>query len=116
MAEVPATTGLSLPGGSGNRNRFPAAVTLPRLSFGSGYCWLPSPAALSSTGRGRLPGQSKLEARLRAWGVLQRREVLDPAFLSACYGLPEGFLDRSECRAAAELCGSSEWRRGICWT
>ncbi|WP_232214574.1 hypothetical protein [Rubidibacter lacunae] len=89
-------------------------MALPSLA--EGYCWLPSPAALSCRGTGRPPGQTKLEATLRASGVLQRNEVINPAFLSTCYGLPESFLDPSDSRAAVELCAISAWQPETYWT
>ncbi len=79
------------------------ADTLERPSLENGYCWLESPNALSSTGKGRPPGQSRLEAQLKKLGVLESREVLNPQFLEKTYNLPLDWTNPQELRAATEL-------------
>jgi hypothetical protein len=79
------------------------ADTLERPSLESGYCWLESPNALSSTGKGRPPGQSRLEAQLKKLGVLESREVLNPQFLEKTYNLPLDWTNPQELKAATEL-------------
>lgn len=80
-----------------------AADTLERPSLENGYCWLESPNALSSTGKGRPPGQSRLEAQLKKLGVLEKREVLNPQFLEKTYNLPLDWTNPQELRVAMEL-------------
>jgi hypothetical protein len=79
------------------------ADTLERPSLENGYCWLESPNALSSTGKGRPPGQSRLEAQLKKLGVLESREVLNPQFLEKTYNLPLDWTNPQELKAATEL-------------
>ncbi len=85
-------------------NGFVSAVdTLERPSLENGYFWLESPNALSSTGKGRPPGQSRLEAQLKKLGVLESREVLNPQFLEKTYNLPLDWTNPQELKAATEL-------------
>lgn len=79
------------------------ADTLPVPLLESEYCWLRSPGALSSTGKGRPPGQTKQEAELKRLGLINKGEVLNPAILCQWYEIPENWLDPSECQAATEL-------------
>lgn len=79
------------------------ADTLALPSLESEYCWLRSPGALSSTGKGRPPGQTKQEAELKRLGLINKGEVLNPAILCQWYEIPESWLDPLECRAATEL-------------
>nr|WP_242034253.1 hypothetical protein [Richelia sinica] len=94
----------SLPSAGTMRNGLlSAAATLPVPSLESEYCWLRSPGALSSTGKGRPPGQTKQEAELKGLGLINKGEVLNPAILCQWYEIPESWLDPSESRAATEL-------------
>jgi hypothetical protein len=77
-------------------------------------CWLPSPGALSSTGKGRPPGQTKQEGELKKLGLLQKNEVLNPAILCQWYEIPQTWLDPSESRAATELLENNERQQEIC--
>lgn len=86
------------------RNGLLSAVdTLPAPTLESEYCWLRSPGALSSTGKGRPPGQTKQEAELKRLGLLNSCEVLNPVILCQWYEIPQTWLDPSESRAATEL-------------
>lgn len=76
-------------------------LTVPSLE--KGYFWLESPGALSTSGKGRVPGQSRLEAQLKELGILQKGECLNPDWLEAWYALPPGWTDPSESRPATEL-------------
>lgn len=67
-----------------------------------------SPGAMSSTGKGRPPGQSRLEAQLRKAGVLSKTEVLNPRWLEMTYEIPLDWTNPSESRAATELLGLDE--------
>lgn len=87
------------------------AATLPAPILESEYCWLRSPGALSSTGKGRPPGQTKQEAELKRLGLLNKGEVLNPVILCQWYEIPETWLDPLESRAATELleeCGRQQ--------
>lgn len=79
------------------------AATLPAPTLESEYCWLRSPGALSLSGKGRPPGQTKQEAELKKLGLINSCEVLNPAILCQWYEIPDSWLDPSECRAATEL-------------
>jgi len=92
------------------------AATLALPSLEKEYCWLPSPGALSSTGKGRPPGQTKQEGGLKNLGLLQKGEVLNPDILCEWYGLPPNWLDPSESRAATELLENNERQQEICLT
>jgi hypothetical protein len=87
-------------------------VLLPSLE--KDYCWLPSPGALSFSGKGRPPGQTKQEGGLKDLGLLQKGEVLNPDILCEWYGLPPNWLDPLECRAATELLENNERQQEIC--
>ncbi len=90
------------------RNGFVLAQdSLPPPSLEKGYCWLPSPGALS-TGKGRPPGQTKQEAWLKKRGLIQKREVLNPAILCEWYKIPTTWLDPSESLPATELLENSD--------
>lgn len=78
------------------------AATLPAPLLESEYCWLPSPGALSSNGKGRPPGH-----------LINKGEVLNPAILCQWYEIPESWLDPSESRAATELLESNEQQQEI---
>nr|WP_251961025.1 hypothetical protein [Nostoc commune] len=87
------------------------AATLPAPTLEKDYCWLRSPGALSSTGKGRPPGQTKQEAELKRLGLINKGEVLNPAILCQWYEIPETWLDPLESRAATELleeCGRQQ--------
>jgi hypothetical protein len=79
------------------------AAILPAPTLESEYCWLRSPGALSLSGKGRPPGQTKQEAELKKLGLINKGEVLNPAILCQWYEIPDSWLDPSECRAATEL-------------
>lgn len=99
-----STSCVRLPSSATMRNGFVSAQdTLPAPSLENGYCWLESPGALSSTGKGRPPGQSRLEAQLKQHGLLEKKEVLRPDFLLNGYNLPPSYLDPSDCRPAMQL-------------
>lgn len=89
------------------------AATLPVPSLEKDYCWLRSPGALSLSGTGRPPGQTKQEAELKKLGLINKGEVLNPAILCQWYEIPETWLDPLECRAATELLESSEQQQEI---
>ena len=91
-----------------------ATLALPLLE--KEYCWLPSPGALSFSGKGRPPGQTKQEGGLKDLGLLQKGEVLNPDILCEWYGLPPNWLDPSESRAATELLENNERQQEICLT
>jgi hypothetical protein len=104
----------SLPWAGTMRNGLLSEVaTLPAPTLESEYCWLRSPGALSSTGKGRPPGQTKQEAELKRLGLINKGEVLNPAILCQWYEIPESWLDPSECRAATELLEVSEQQQEI---
>lgn len=104
-----STSYAKLPSSATMRNGFVSVqATLPAPTLEKGYCWLESPGALSSSGKGRPPGQSRLEAQLRQHGLLTKGEVLRPDFLLSGYSLPPTYLDPSECRPAVELLEDSE--------
>lgn len=86
------------------RNGFVSpAATLAPPSLENDYFWLPSPSALSSTGKGRPPGQNKQEAELKNLGLIAKGEVLNPVILSDWYNLPQTWLDPSESSPAIQL-------------
>jgi hypothetical protein len=89
------------------------AATLPAPTLEKDYCWLRSPGALSLSGKGRPPGQTKQEAELKKLGLINKGEVLNPAILCQWYEIPETWLDPSECRAATELLESNEQQQEI---
>ncbi len=90
------------------RNGFVSpAATLERPGLEKGCCWLPRPGALSnSSGSCRPPGMSKFEGKCRQLGLLQKMQVASPEFLEEAFGLPIGWTNPSEPRAATELLGS----------
>lgn len=90
------------------------AATVPLPLLEKEYCWLPSPGALSFSGKGRPPGQTKQEGGLKDLGLLQKGEVLNPDILCEWYGLPPNWLDPSESRAATELLENNERQQEIC--
>lgn len=92
------------------------AAIVPLPSLEKEYCWLPSPGALSFSGKGRPPGQTKQEGGLKDLGLLQKGEVLNPDILCEWYGLPPNWLDPSESRAATELLENNERQQEICLT
>lgn len=90
-----------------------AQDTLPAPTLEKDYCWLRSPGALSLSGKGRPPGQTKQEAELKKLGLINKGEVLNPVILCQWYEIPETWLDPLECRAATELLESSEQQQEI---
>ncbi|MGB6296551.1 MAG: DNA N-6-adenine-methyltransferase [Rivularia sp. (in: cyanobacteria)] len=64
---------------------------------------LPRPGALSCSGNGRPPGNTKSEAKAKKLGILQKNEVFNPEWLEQEFGLPIGWTSPQECRAATEL-------------
>ncbi|MEM6399813.1 MAG: DNA N-6-adenine-methyltransferase [Cyanobacteria bacterium P01_D01_bin.116] len=64
---------------------------------------LPRPGALSCSGNGRPPGTTKSEAKAKKLGILQKNEVFNPEWLEQEFGLPIGWTDPQEHRAATEL-------------
>ena len=93
---------------TGGKSLLSAQDTLPPPSLESGYFWLESPGALSSNGKGRPPGQTRLESFLKSKGLLNDGEVLNPVILSDWYSLPPNYLDPSECQAATDLLEARE--------
>jgi hypothetical protein len=89
------------------------ADTVPLPLLEKEYCWLPSPGALSSTGKGRPPGQTKQEGELKKLGLLQKDEVLNPDILCQWYQIPQSWLDPLESRAATELLENNERQQEI---
>ncbi len=87
--------------------------TLPLPSLDSDYFWLESPGALSSTGNGRPPGQTKLEAQLKKLGLLHKGEVLNPVILSEWYDIPPSWLDPSESRPGIALLENKDRQQEI---
>jgi hypothetical protein len=77
------------------------------------YFWLESPGALSSTGNGRPPGQTKLETQLKKLGLLHKGEVLNPVILSEWYDIPPSWLDPSESRPATALLENKDRQQEI---
>lgn len=99
-------TGSSLkfmPVGTMRNGSVSQADTFAPLSDGKDCFWLESPGALSSTGAGRPPGQTKLEGQLQEIGLLESGEVLNPLFLEKAYALPLGWTELSELRPATQL-------------
>jgi hypothetical protein len=91
------------------RNGLLSAVdTLPVPSLESEYCWLRSPGALSLSGKGRPPGQTKQEAQLKKLGAIATGQVVNPEFLESAYNLPLGWTDPQESRSALELLAEME--------
>lgn len=65
---------------------------------------LPRPGALSkSSASSRPPGNTKSEAQAKKLGIIQKNEVFNPEWLEQEFGLPIGWTDPQECRAATEL-------------
>ena len=95
------------PAGTIRNGSLSAQDTLGQPSLEKDYCWLDSPGGLSS-GKSRPPGQSRLESKLRKYGLLQKGEVINPAFLERGLGLPPNYLDPSERRTAAQLLEDKE--------
>ena len=77
------------------------------------YFWLESPGALSLTGNGRPPGQTKLETQLKKLGLLPKGEVLNPVILSEWYDIPPSWLDPSESRPATALLENKDRQQEI---
>jgi hypothetical protein len=77
------------------------------------YFWLESPGALSSTGNGRPPGQTKLETQLKKLGLLHKGEVLNPVILSEWYDIPPSWLDPWESRPATALLENKDRQQEI---
>lgn len=87
------------------------AVTLALPLLEKGCFWLPSPSALSWTGKGRPPGKTKQEARLKELGLLKRTEVLNPDILCEWMGIPQNWLNPLELSPATELLENNELLR-----
>jgi hypothetical protein len=104
------------PAGTMRTGLLSEADTVPLPLLEKEYCWLPSPGALSFSGKGRPPGQTKQEGGLKDLGLLQKGEVLNPDILCEWYGLPPNWLDPSELRAATELLENNERQQEICLT
>ena len=87
--------------------------TLPPPSLENDYFWLESPGALSSTGKSRPPGQTKLETQLKKLGLLHKGEVLNPVILSEWYDIPPSWLDPWESRPATALLENKDRQQEI---
>lgn len=75
QAHISETCFIPLTASGTMRNGFVSvADTLPPLGNENGCCWLESPGALSSSGNGRPPGQSKLEVSLKQKGLLEKQQ------------------------------------------
>ncbi|MEM7552601.1 MAG: ASCH domain-containing protein, partial [Cyanobacteria bacterium P01_A01_bin.84] len=65
---------------------------------------LPRPGALSkSSSTSRPPGNTKSEVKAKKLGLIGRNEVFNPEWLEQEFGLPIGWTDPQEHRAATEL-------------
>jgi phage N-6-adenine-methyltransferase len=65
---------------------------------------LPRPGALSkSSPSSRPPGNTKSEAKAKKLGLIGKKEVFNPEWLEQEFGLPIGWTDPQEHRAAMEL-------------
>lgn len=65
---------------------------------------LPRPGALSkSSPSSRPPGNTKSEAKAKKLGLIGKNEVFNPEWLEQEFGLPIGWTDPQECRAATLL-------------
>ena len=65
---------------------------------------LPRPGALSkSSPSSRPPGNTKSEAKAKKLGLIGKNEVFNPEWLEQEFGLPIGWTDPQEHRAATEL-------------
>ncbi len=71
-------------------------------------CSLPRPGALSWSGNGRPPGNTKSEAKAKKLGLIGKNEVFNPEWLEQEFGLPIGWTDPQEHRAATELIALEE--------
>ena len=87
------------------------AVTLALPLLEKGCFWLPSPSALSWTGKGRPPGKTKQETRLKELGLLKRTEVLNPDILCEWMEIPQNWLNPLELSPATELLENNELLR-----
>ena len=68
-----------------------------------GSYFLPRPGALSWSGKGRPPGNTKSEAKAKKLGLIGKKEVFNPEWLELQFGLPIGWTSLQEHRAATEL-------------
>jgi hypothetical protein len=64
---------------------------------------LPRPGALSWSGKGRPPGNTKSEAKAKKLGLIGKKQVFNPEWLELQFGLPIGWTSPQECRAAMQL-------------
>ena len=78
-----------------------------------GSCSLPRPGALSWSGKGRPPGNTKSEAKAKKLGLIGKKEVFNPEWLELQFGLPIGWTSHQEHRAATELLAIAEQHLGI---
>jgi DNA (cytosine-5)-methyltransferase 1 len=69
---------------------------------------LPRPGALSWSGKGRPPGNTKSEAKAKKLGLIGKKEVFNPEWLELQFGLPIGWTSLQEHRAATELLALAE--------
>ena len=70
---------------------------------------LPRPGALSKSSKSsRPPGTTKSEAKAKKLGLIGKKEVFNPEWLEAQFGLPIGWTSPQECRAATELLERAE--------
>ena len=69
---------------------------------------LPRPGALSWSGNGRPPGNTKSEAKAKKLGLIRKNEVFNPEWLEQEFGLPIGWTSPQEHRAATELIALEE--------
>ena len=91
------------PAGTMQNGNVSAAPTLDRPGIEKDSLLLRSPGALSSTGKGRPPGQTKLESQLKKLGLIAPGEVVNPEFLEDGFNLPLGWTSPTETRTAMEL-------------
>lgn len=94
--------------GTMRNGKYCRAGNLAPPSLENDYFWLESPSALSSIGKGRPPGLSRLETQLKNLGILQKGECVNPDWLEKHYYLPIGWTSPSESRTAAQLLAEGE--------
>jgi hypothetical protein len=74
---------------------------------------LPRPGALSWSGKGRPPGNTKSEAKAKKLRLIGKKQVFNPEWLELQFGLPIGWTSPQEHQAATELIALAEQHLGI---
>lgn len=118
QAHVSGTYSLTFTAAGMMQNGFVSTVAgLERPGLGKDCYWLPRPGALSSSSsKSRPPGSTKFEDKCRKLGLIQKTEVANPEFLESAFGLPIGWTDPLESRAATVLLASVEQPSGTALT